>query len=200
MSIAPGLVRGRVFGRGLGRFVLAGLCFAGLMLIAKGAWIPAKAAVAQLLLERAFDRSLAAHAPVKAWGWADTAPVARISVPRLGRRQIVLGGGSGEAMAFGPTLLPAGAGAGENGTTIIAAHRDTHFAFLGELRVGDAIDVEAVSGKRRRYRVTRMAVVRWDGFAFQLHPARATLALTSCWPFGAQARGPLRYVVWAVEG
>jgi len=182
------------------RVLMLGLCLAGLMLIAKGAWIPAKAAVAQVLLERAFDRSLAAHAPVKAWRWADTAPVARISVPGLGRRQIVLDGGSGEAMAFGPTLLPAGAGAAEEGTTIIAAHRDTHFAFLGELRVGDAIDVEAVSGKRRRYRVARFEVVRWDTFSFRRHSARSTLVLTSCWPFGAQGRGPLRYVVWAVEG
>lgn len=199
MTPVLAMKEGRVFGRGPIRMLLIGLCLAGLALIARGAWIPVKAVVAQHLLERAFAEGRATHAPVKPWAWADTAPVARITLPRLGAHRIVLGGGSGEAMAFGPTLLPAGAGAAEAGTTIMAAHRDTHFAFLAGVRAGDLIIVEAISGRTRRYRVERMAVVRWDRFAFQRHPDRATLALTSCFPFGAQARGPLRYVVWATE-
>ena len=198
MSVALSTMDGgRALGRGLVRMALIALCLAGLALMARGAWIPAKAAVAQILLDRAFTASLAAHRPVKPWSWADTAPVARISVPRLGKAQIVLDGGSGEAMAFGPTLLPAGAGAAEAGTTIVAAHRDTHFAFLQHLRIGDEILVEAISGDRRRYRVTGTQVVRWDRFAFRRDPVTPTLALTSCFPFGVQTPGPLRYVVWA---
>jgi hypothetical protein len=83
------------------------LIAAGLALAAQGAWIPAKAWAAQVLLDRAFAQGLAQREPVKAWPWADAAPVARISVPRLAVSEIVLSGGSGEALAFGPTHLPA---------------------------------------------------------------------------------------------
>ena len=49
---------------------------------AKAAYIPAKAVVAQVMLERAFTQSLATGQPVKAWGWADTWPVARLGNSR----------------------------------------------------------------------------------------------------------------------
>ena len=87
----------------------------GVALIGKGATIYAKAILAQILLERAFDHSLAAGRPVKAWSWADTWPVARLEVPRLGASAIVLKGGSGEALAFGPGLLDGTPAPGEPG-------------------------------------------------------------------------------------
>ena len=194
---APPLTRLARWCSAAGMAAVVALALGGLILIAQGLYIHAKAMLAQILLERAFAQALATGTPVKPWSWADTAPVARITVARLGVRDIVLGGGSGQAMAFGPTLLPAGAGAAEEGTTILAAHRDTHFAFLRDLRVGDGIGVQAVSGKARRYRVTGMQIVRWDRFAFPRDPARPMLALASCYPFGATRHGPLRYVVWA---
>ena len=140
---------------GQGRRALARLPFllligAGLALIAQGAAIPAKAWLAQILLDRAFAASVATGAPVRPWPWADAAPVARVRVPRLGVEEVVLSGGSGEALAFGPTLLPGGGRLGERGTAVFAAHRDTHFRFLAELRPGDLIEVEEVSGRRTR--------------------------------------------------
>lgn len=188
---------GRVFGRGLALFLLGTLCLTGLMRIAAGAVVPAKAVVAQILLERAFDRSVAHHHPQKPWPWADMAPIARISLPRLGVDRIVLDTGSGQAMAFGPTLLPASAGLGEPGVTVIAAHRDTHFRFLRNVRTGDVIEVESIDGVTRRYRVTGSEVVRWDHFAVARDLSTNNLALSTCYPFDAIRHGPLRYVVWA---
>lgn len=188
---------GRVSGRGLGSLLLAALCLIGLARIATGAIVPAKAVVAQILLERAFDRSVALHRPQKPWPWADMAPIARIAVPRLGVDRIVLNTGSGQAMAFGPTLLPGGARLGAAGVSVIAAHRDTHFRFLRDVRTGDTIAVEGIDGIRRGYRVTGNEVVRWDRFAVpQGNPANL-LALSTCYPFDAIHHGPLRYVVWA---
>ncbi len=74
----------------------------GLVLVGQGLWIHAKALLAQVLLERAFEQTLATGAPVKPWPWADTWPVARIEFPRLGKSVIVLAGSSGQALAFGP--------------------------------------------------------------------------------------------------
>ena len=183
--------------RVIGKALLVALCLTGMARIAAGAIIPAKAVVAQLLLEKAFDRSLALHRPEKPWPWADMAPVARISVPRLGVDRIVLDTGSGQAMAFGPTLLPGGARIGAPGVTVIAAHRDTHFLFLQDLRSGDLVEIEALDGVSRHYRVTGSEVVWWDRFAIARDGRTSELALSTCYPFDAIRHGPLRFVVWA---
>ena len=176
-------------------FLLLGAC--GLWLVGQGAIIPAKAWLAQILLERAFAESLATHQPTRAWPWADASPIARIRVPRLGVDEIVLSGGSGEAMAFGPTLLPGSGRLGERGTAVFAAHRDTHFVFLRDLRPGDLIEVEAVTGRTLRYRAGSGRIVRYDGFGVVRNAGHSSIALATCWPIGATGRGPWRYVVTA---
>lgn len=188
---------GRVFGRGLGSLLLVMLCLTGLIRITIGMIVPTKAVAAQLLLERAFDRSVVTRHPVKPWPWADMAPVARIRVPRLGVERIVLDTGSGQAMAFGPTLLPGGARLGHPGVTVIAAHRDTHFRFLRDVHVGDVIEIEGIDGRPIRYRVTGNEIVRWDRFAVAQDLSSNMVALSTCYPFDAIRHGPLRYVVWA---
>ncbi|MBW8753686.1 MAG: class GN sortase [Sphingomonadales bacterium] len=184
----------RIGGRVAGRALFLGVCALGLATAAQGAWIPVKAALAQVLLNRAFEASLAEHRPVRPWAWADTAPVARVSVPRLGVSDVVLSGGSGQAMAFGPTRLRAST---DGRVTVLAAHRDTHFAFVRDLRAGDEVVVEQIDGTTQRYRVTAFQTVRWDRFAVPRDPARRMLALATCWPFGATEHGPWRRVAWA---
>jgi len=173
------------------------IALAGLWLLGQGLVIPAKAVLAQVLLDRAFAASLGAHAPVKPWPWADTAPIARLSVPRLGVHRIVLSGGSGQAMAFGPTLLPGSAAPGRRGTAVFAAHRDTHFRFLEKVRTGDEIRIEAINGRVWRYRVTGGRIVGKHGYGISRHAATSSIALVTCWPFGAAEHGPWRYVVTA---
>lgn len=175
-----------------GRAIFVGICALGLAIMIQGLWIPAKAALAQVLLDHAFDASLSQHRMVKPWPWADTGPVARVSVPRLGLGEIVLSGGSGQAMAFGPTELR-----GNDRVTLLAAHRDTHFRFVQDLRVGDEVLVERIDGSQQRYRVTGFQTTLWDRFAVPSDSARPLLALATCWPFGATAHGPWRRVAWA---
>ena len=74
----------------------------GLILFGQGAYIHAKALLAQVLLERAFAQTIATGHPAKPWSWADTWPVARIEVKRLHASAIALAGSSGQALAFGP--------------------------------------------------------------------------------------------------
>jgi len=88
--------------RALRRLLVPALLASGAALIASAVYIPAKAALAQVLLERAWDRARSGDANAKPWPWADVSPVAVLEVPRLDERSIVLEGASGEAMAFGP--------------------------------------------------------------------------------------------------
>ncbi|WP_083776319.1 class GN sortase [Erythrobacter sp. NAP1] len=182
--------------RALPFLVVAALLVSGAALVAKALYIPVKAEVAQVLLERAFERGVASGAPVKPWSWADTAPVARVSVPRLGASEIVLSGGSGEAMAFGPTALLDDAA---RGITVLAAHRDTHFEFVADVEAGDLVRFERIDGGAVTYRITHLETVRWDEFAYPTHADNGILALTTCWPFGTHTPGPLRRVAWAEE-
>ena len=105
----------------------------------------------------------------KPWSWADTWPVARIEVKRIGASAIVLAGSSGQALAFGPGHVELTADAGERGIAVYSAHRDTHFRFLRNVKIGDEIDVTRDDGKTFRYRAeaTRWCVsmppasIRW---------------------------------------
>jgi sortase A len=169
----------------------------GVVLCGQGLWIPAKALLAQQLLERAFARSILTGEPVKPWPWADTGPVARIEAPRLGRAAVVLRGDSGQALAFGPGHVGGTVEPGRRGVAVYAAHRDTHFAFLGELRRGDVVEVVRRDGQRLRFRVTGARVARWDASGIPVRASGRRLALATCWPLDSTRRGPLRYIVEA---
>lgn len=169
----------------------------GIGLLGEGLWIKAKAGLAQVLLDRAFAESVASGKPVKPWSWADTWPVARIAVPRLQASAIALAGGSGQALAFGPGHLARTPKPGERGTTVFAAHRDTHFRFLGDLKVGDEIKVTRDDGITFTYETTGAEIVRWDQSKIDAGAPGYNLALSTCWPLDGQLGGPLRYVVHA---
>jgi sortase A len=174
------------------------LALIGLILFGDGAYIHAKAWLAQILLERAFDRSLATGEVIKPWSWADTWPVARIEVKRIGASAIVLEGASGQALAFGPGHIHQTVDAGERGTAVYAGHRDTHFRFLRNVAVGDVIDVTRRDGKRFRYRADSSVVVRFDASGIDPTAQDVELVLTTCWPFDAVTEGPERYVLHAI--
>jgi sortase A len=170
---------------------------AGLWLIGSALYVHAKALLAQILLNRAFAAEIASGAILKPWPWADTWPVARIEAPRLKASAIVLAGGSGQALAFGPGHLERTPEAGEPGTAVYAAHRDTHFAFLSRIEPGDAIVVTRWDGTVVRFRVTHTEVVRWDSSGIDPTAGGRRLALVTCWPLNSLLPGPLRYVVYA---
>lgn len=173
------------------------LLLLGAALFAHGAFIPAKAALAQVLLERAWGRSLAGEEVAKPWPWADTWPVARVDVPRLGAHAVVLAEAGGESMAFGPMRLMRTPAPGAPGVSVMAAHRDTHFRFLKDVAPGDRIDVATPDGAVHAYVVTGTEVVRHDRSGIEPEGGPARLALVTCYPFEAKTPGPLRYIVWA---
>jgi sortase A len=177
---------------------LAALVFTvGVALFGHGLFMSAKAEIAQVLLAKAWTRAIDGETAPTPWPWADTWPVARLSVPSLGAHAIVLAESGGEALAFGPALLAVSASPGEAGTSIIAAHRDTHFEFLQNIVVGDDVFIERADGSQVRFQVTAMQIVDAARSGIQPEGGPARLALVTCWPFGALTPGPERFVVWA---
>lgn len=182
---------------GLKASLAAATIAAGLFQLGQGAFIHAKAALAQVLLERAWDRALNGEERARPWAWADTWPAARLRIPSLGIDQIVLEGASGNVLAFAPGRVPGSAGAGTRGRIVLSGHRDTHFRFLEDIAPGHWVWVQYPRGGRRRYRVTGSRIVD-----INLSDERALfshedgLTLITCYPFDALTPGgPLRYVV-----
>jgi sortase A len=173
------------------------LALIGLILFGQGAYIHAKALLAQVLLERAFDKTIATGHLTKPWSWADTWPVARIEVRRIGASAVVLAGSSGQALAFGPGHVELTPNAGERGVAVYSAHRDTHFRFLRNVGIGDEIDVTRDDGKMFRYRADGSSVVRFDASGIDPLSDGYELVLSTCFPFDALTSGPERYLLHA---
>lgn len=177
--------------------VVAGLA-GGTLLVALGLYIPAKAALAQALLDRAWAASADEHRAVRPWPWADTWPIARLVLPQRSRPLTVLAGASGRNLAFGPALVDGTAALGTNGVSVIAGHRDTHFRALQSLARGDRLSIELPDGSRQTYEVAALEIVDAERAAVPLDADKPVLMLVTCYPFDALVPGgPLRYVVTA---
>ena len=162
--------------------------------------IRARARLAQRLIASAWDRSLAAGLGVKPWPWADTYPVARLEAPRQGTALMVLAGASGRTLAFGPGHVDGTPLPGDPGNAVVSGHRDTHFAFLRELRSGDTLLVHSASGRVARYVVSGIEVVRNKDIRVLLDVGDDRLTLVTCYPFDSPVPGgTLRYVVVATR-
>ena len=173
------------------------LCL-GFWQFGQGAYIPAKAWVAQELMQKAWRRAEIGRAKPVPWPWADTWPVAKLSAKRGEVELIVLEGGSGRTLAFGLGHLSATAMPGENGNTVIAGHRDTHFQFLQDLEMGETILFEMADGRNHLYRVRSVDVVDSRRASIVLDTEVPMLSLVTCYPFNTRdAGGPMRYVVSA---
>lgn len=177
---------------------MAALLALGFWNLGQGAYIPAKAWLAQELMQRAWLRVTAGEDRAAPWPWADTWPVARLTVASQGVELIVLAGGSGRTLAFGPGHLGASALPGEAGNAVIAGHRDTHFRFLRNVQPGELVNVQTIDGKRHRYEVIGVDIVDSRNGSLVLDTDRPMLTLVTCYPFDApEAGGPLRFVVTA---
>ena len=180
------------------RLVISALMLGGTLSLAHGAWMPAKARLAQVLLDHAWHETLRSGDSAKPWPWADSWPVARLSVPSHKTSMIVLAGANGAALAFGPGHLTTSAPPGVSDNSVIAGHRDTHFAFLKALKPGDALQLQAPDGVVHRYKVIDARVVHETDTRVLQPSQSAMLTLITCYPFDAVVPGgPLRYVVRA---
>lgn len=170
----------------------------GFWQLGQGAYIPAKAWLAQELMQQAWTRAGHGESRPVPWPWADTWPVARLSAMAGDVNLIVLAGGSGRTLAFGPGHLSASAMPGATGNSVIAGHRDTHFNFLQYLDVGDLLVVETATGGQHLYEVDHIEVVDARRSSLLLDTEESLLSLVTCYPFDAvEPGGPMRYVVTA---
>ncbi len=148
-------------------------------------WLQGKAWLAQGLIAASW--MLGGTLPP--WPWADTRPVAVLEIPRLQRRLFVLDGLSGRTLAFGPGYYRDP----DSGDIVLAGHRDSHFAGLQRLRVGDALFLHH-GGRQDRWQV--VAVMDLEQPRLRL-AGDGSLWLSTCLPHRGRGPTPRRRVVQA---
>jgi LPXTG-site transpeptidase (sortase) family protein len=137
------------------------------------------------------DRNPRRPSTVTAGSW-----IARLDAPSVNLRATVLEGSDETTLnrAAGhieDTPLP-----GQRGNVAIAAHRDTIFRPVRNLRVGDPL-VLTTTDRVYHYRVARLRVVEPNDVAV-LDPAdHPTLTLVTCYPFTFIGHAPKRFIVSA---
>jgi len=177
-----------------------GIIILGLSVLSWGLWIPVKAVVAQHLLDLAWNRLQNGELDVRPWPWADILPAFRLSLPGHDRSFVVLNNSSGEALAFGPGHVSSSARPGNAGVVVIGGHRDTHFAILREMTIGDTITVENIQGTQFTYSVSEMSVRHKDEVEILVGERSHVLILTTCFPFEDLVSGsPERFLVVAKQ-
>ncbi len=169
------------------------------LLITDGLYIKAKAVLAQHLLKKAWSQSIVKGSPVKAWPWADTWPVARLQVERLGVDCIILEGDSGEVLAFAPGHISSSARPVAAGNCALVGHRDTDFSFLEDIEMGDMLILQNTEGEKNSYRVVSTFIKDYQELLLE-ETVTPWLTLITCYPFRAvNPGGDKRLVVFAKE-
>jgi sortase A len=184
------------------RIFVAVILFAGTSFTARAMYLHAKAELAGTLIRRAWEKTARQGNPHPPWPWADTYPVARLRIPRIGYDEIVLEGATPSTLAFGPARLFSGAGLGEPGNLELAGHRTSWFRPLEVLEVGDQIEIQWFDTRKhglreRTYTVDVIDIVAPQDVSSLRPTSEDALTLITCYPFGHSPRSPQRFVVLA---
>lgn len=184
------------------RYFVALTLVAGVCLTGRAVYLHAKAELAGVLIRRAWQVTAHSGESRPPWPWADTHPVARLRIPRLGYDEIVLEGATPRTLAFGPARLLSGAALGEPGNLELAGHRDSWFEPLEGVALGDAIELEWYDARRaglrtRTYIVDDIRVVAPEDVSQLAPTSDDALTLVTCYPFGRSPRSPQRFMVRA---
>ena len=122
--------------------------------------------------------------------------VARIELPTLDRRYVMVHGTDTATLRKGPAHYPDTPLPGEGGTIGVAGHRTTYlapFRTIDRLKPGDPIHLRLPYG-RFTYRVERTQIVRPDALWVKRRVAYERVILTACHPLYSAAK---RIVVFA---
>ena len=184
------------------RIVCLLLFVGGASLTARALYMHVKAELAGVLIRRAWQQSIQSGQSHTPWPWADTHPIARLRIPRIGYDEIVLEGATPRTLAFGPARLFSAARLGEKGNVVLAGHRTSWFRPLEAVAPGDSIKLEwfdpRVGGLHQRiYTVDLTRVVDPQDVALLAPTSDDVLTLITCYPFGYGPRSPQRFVVRA---
>jgi sortase A len=124
--------------------------------------------------------------------------IGRIDIPRLGISAVVRHGEDDKTLKVAVGHLPGTPRPGKPGNSVLAAHRDTFFRPLENVRQGDQIVMTVPQGKYF-FSVTKTHVVDPKD-VWVMNPTEASvLTLVTCYPFSYVGNAPRRFIVHAAK-
>jgi len=120
----------------------------------------------------------------------------RLSIPKIHLDVVIMEGTSHQTLALGPGHLKNTAAPGEPGNAVIAAHRDTYFRKLYQLKPGDDIYVQR-AGRKYHYVVNAKRVVLPTDLSVLDSSGDSRLTLITCYPVHFIGPAPERLIVLA---
>lgn len=194
--------------RGVLRWLERVLLVIGIVCLGYYGYVSAEAALYQAYEMRELDAILASAPPpppALSTATAAAAPkpapkpgaaVGRLEIPRLGISAVVRAGSDARTLRLAVGHIPGTALPGEQGNVGLAAHRDTFFRRLGEIREEDEVRLVTPEGTFS-YRVQGTQVVN-PSDVWVLDPtASPALTLVTCYPFTYVGSAPRRFIVRA---
>ncbi|TCN26867.1 class D sortase [Mesobacillus foraminis] len=119
-----------------------------------------------------------------------------LSIPKISASLPIFHGADEEELEkgvghFAGSVLP-----GEDDNSVLSGHRDTVFRQLGQVGKGDLLIVSTPAGEFT-YKVKKVRIVDADNRTVIVPRPRATLTVTTCYPFNYIGDAPERYVLVA---
>jgi sortase A len=173
----------------------------GLTCLALFSFYAIEARRSQASLSHTFDEQrqrAAERSPLAAHRESGQDLIGRLEIPRIGLNVMVLNGVDPATLRRAAGWMPETALPGNAGNSAIAAHRDTHFRPLRQVRKGDVIRVTTLDA-RYDYRVQWMAVVAPDDISVLAPTGKRSLTLITCYPFYYVGSAPQRFIVRAIQ-
>ncbi len=127
---------------------------------------------------------------------AEGALLGRIEIKSVGLSAMIQEGVAEETLQRAVGHIPSTSMLDQHGNIALAAHRDTFFRGLRNIRLNDEITLTTTSGKAR-YRVVFTQVVEPEDTSVLRASEEDMLTLVTCYPFTFVGTAPQRFIVRA---
>jgi sortase A len=121
----------------------------------------------------------------------------RVEIPRLHLSSVVRQGVSAETLSSAVGHVPSTQGPGALGNFAIAAHRDTLFRALKDIKIGDTVRFESPTGDFDYEVISTQIVKPSDVSVLRPQGAQKLLTMITCYPFYYVGSAPKRFTVTA---
>ncbi|HYK72553.1 MAG TPA: class D sortase [Pseudoneobacillus sp.] len=122
--------------------------------------------------------------------------IGELIIPKLNANLPIIHGTNEDELESGVGHFTGSVLPGEEDNSVLAGHRDTVFRKLGEVGVNDRIIVKTSAGTFT-YKIKKVRIVDKDDRTVIVPMPRATLTVSTCYPFTFIGPAPQRYVLVA---
>ena len=119
-----------------------------------------------------------------------------ISLPTIKKSFNIFEGTDSNALSKGVGHYVKSVMPGVSDNSVLAGHRDTVFAQLGKVKIGALINIRVRAGFFT-YKVNAIRIVDKNDRTVIVPTSKATLTLSTCYPFSYFGNAPKRYIVTA---